>query len=125
MPLSIRIVPRPRFTVSFAYELASSTSNSWTPTADELQYLIDHLRAQAQLNENYAREERCLAAVIDATSAYQDLTSLPFPPENISQLPFLHPLSFFSHKSRRHTSSPPLQPYRALTSNTSHPAPFQ
>ena len=63
MPLSIRIVPRPRFTVSFAYELASSTSNSWTPTADELQYLIDNLRAQAQLKQNYAREERCLAAV--------------------------------------------------------------
>ena len=28
------------------------TSNSWTPTADKLQYLIDHLRAQAQLNDN-------------------------------------------------------------------------
>ena len=69
MPLSILIVPRPGFTVSFSYELASSTSNSWTPTADELQYLIDHLRAQAQLNENYAREERCLAAVLDASRA--------------------------------------------------------
>ena len=80
---------RPRFTVSFPYELASSTSNSWTPTADELQYLIDHLREQAQLNENYAREERCLAAVLDATRANHDINSLPLPPANISPLPFL------------------------------------
>ena len=65
-----------RFTVSFAYELASSTSNSWTPTADELQFLIDHLRAQAQLNENYAREERCLAAVLNATRAYDPTSAV-------------------------------------------------
>jgi len=76
----------------FAYELASSNSNSWTPNPDELKYLIDHLRVKAQLNDNYAREERGLAAVLDATRAYHNLTSLPLPPANISHLPFLHPL---------------------------------
>ena len=65
----------------FTYELAYSNTHSWTPTAEELQYLIDHLRAQAQLNENYAREERCLAAVLDATRAYHDPTSLPYHPQ--------------------------------------------
>ena len=117
MPLSIRIVPRPRFTVSFAYKLASSTSNSWTPSADELQYMIDRLRAQAQLNENYAREERCLAAVLDATRANHDLTSLPLSPANISHLPYLfptYPSVLPSH----------LQSYRALTSNPAHSASY-
>ena len=61
------------------YELASSSIHSLTPTAEELQYLIDHLRAQAQLNENYAREERCLAAFLEATRAYHDIKSHFYP----------------------------------------------
>ena len=75
----------------FTYELASSNTHSCTPTAEELKYLIDHLRKQAQLNENYAREERCLDAVLEATRAYHDLTSPPFPPANISPLRLFTP----------------------------------
>ena len=85
---------------------------------------IDHLRALAQLNENYASEERCLAAVLDATSAYQDLTSMSLPPANISLCLAFPPLSFCSRNSRRHPSPKHLQPYRALTLDHTHPDPF-
>ena len=86
----------------FAYKLASSDTHSGTPTAEELQYLIDHLRAQAHLNENYAREVRCLGAVLEGTRAYHDVPSLPLPPANIS------PVTLFAQLPQRAAYQPRL-----------------
>ena len=63
---------RVRFSENLLCVRVFYNTHSWTPTAEELKYFIEHLRAQAQLNDNYASEERCLAAVLEANRQYPE-----------------------------------------------------